>query len=109
MLTAVTNPRGADRPDSRIGRLHRELSELAAKQAGNQRLAGKSLRRLAAIVNGTAPLAARDPGYRRVYDRALRMQQKALRPPRAKRQNETGLTYGGREVLGGAPSSRRGH
>lgn len=109
MLTAVTNPRGADRPDSRIGRLHRELSELAAKQAGHQRLAGKSLRRLEQIVNEVAPLAARDPGYRRVYERALRIQRKALRPPGTKRRNDIGLTSGGREVLGGAPSTGRGH
>lgn len=93
------------RADSPLSRLHGELSELAAKQP----LQGKNLRRLQAIVNGTAPLAARDPGYRRVYERALRIQKKALRPPRAKRRNETGLTYGGREVLGGAPSTRRGH
>lgn len=105
----VANPRAADRSESRLGDLHRELSELAAKQTGHQRLAGKSLGRLAAIVNQVAPLAARDPGYRRVYDRALRIQQKALRPPGVKWRNDTGLTSGGREVLGGLPGTRRGH
>lgn len=116
-VSLVTNARGVDRPDSRLGDLHRELSELAAKQAGNQQLAGKSLRRLQAIVNGTAPLAARDPGYRKVYERALRIQKKALRPPRAKGPTgkprrlvrSPGLSYGGREVLGGLPGTRRGH
>lgn len=96
-----------------VGHIHRELSELAAKQP----LQGKSLRRIHEIVNETARLAKKGPAYRRVYERALQIEKKALRPPQQKRPTgksrglvqNPGLTYGGREVLGGAPSSRRGH
>lgn len=97
-----------------LKQLHGELSEMAAKLP----LGAKALRRLEEIINDAGSRAARHPGYRRLYDRALEIQKKALRPPRVKSKRRRGggglvlsaeLTEGGREVLGGLPSSRRGH
>lgn len=110
MLAPVTTPRRVDVPDpaGRLRHLHRELSGLAAKLAAGQ-LGSKGVGRLSAILNETARHASHESGYRRVYDRALQIQKRALRPPRAKRRNGTGLSQGGREVLGGIAGSRRGH
>lgn len=108
-------PPGAKEPSEKrrggLGHVHRELSELAAKQP----LDGKSLGRIHEIVNETARLVEKGPAYRRVYERALQIQKKALRPPQQKRATGKSrglvknpeLLYGGREVLGGAPSTGR--
>lgn len=109
MLTAVTNPTPGPNPAGRLRDLHRELSELAGKLAAGGQLGPKGLRRLDAIIDETARLVERRPVYRRVYERALEIQKRALRPPWAKGRNETGLTEGGHEVLGGLPGTRRGH
>jgi len=96
-----------------IGQIHSELSEMAAKQE----LGRKSRQRLEEIVNEAASLVSKGPDYRRLYERALQIQKKTLTPPRGSKwrggpaglvQN-SGLSQGGREVLGGLPSSRRGH
>lgn len=89
----------------RVGRIHRELSDLAAKQP----LQGKSLGRLPEIVEETARLVKKGPAYQRAYEWALQIQKKALRPPQQKKATgkSRGLAknpemlYGGREVLGG--------
>lgn len=106
---------GAKKPSEesrgRVGHLHRELSELAAKQP----LDGKSLGRIHEIVNETARLVEKGPAYPRLYERALQIQKKALRPPQQQRRTGKSpglvqnpeLLYGGREVLGGAPSTGR--
>lgn len=112
--TGVPSPaakRPAEKGGGWLGHTHRELSGLAAKQP----LQGKGLARLHEIVNEAARLVEKGPEYRRLYARALQMQKKALRPPRQK--GPTGksrglvrnpdLLYGGREVLGGAPSTGR--
>jgi hypothetical protein len=106
---AVKNPPEEGR--SQVGRIHRELSELAAKQP----LQGKSLGRLHELVEETARLLKKGPAYQRAYERALQIQKKALRPPQQKKATgkSRGLVknpemlYGGREVLGGAPSTGR--
>ncbi|BBX06756.1 hypothetical protein [Mycolicibacterium aichiense] len=94
-----------------LGHIHRELSELAAKHP----LGPEGLGRLQAIVNDTARLAEKGPSYQRLYERALQIQKNALRPaqqkgPRGKARGlvqNPELLYGGREVLGGAPSTGR--
>ncbi|SRX96065.1 hypothetical protein MSP7336_04340 [Mycobacterium shimoidei] len=101
----------AEEGRGRVGRIHRELSELAAMQP----LQGKSLGRLHEIVEETARLVEKGPAYRRAYERALHIQKKALRPPQQKKATGKSrglvknpeLLYGGREVLGGAPSTGR--
>lgn len=108
-LPAAKRP--AERGGGWLGHIHRELSGLAAEQP----LQGKGLARLHEIVNETARLVEKGPEYRRLYERALQIQKKALRPPQQK--GPTGksrglvknpeLLYGGREVLGGAPSTGR--
>lgn len=105
-----------DRPPQKgttVREIHRELSELAAKQ----QLGRKSHKRLEEIVSEAARLASQRPEYRRLYERALQIQKKALTPPRAKKRRgdaagffqNPGLSQGGREILCGLPSSRRGH
>ncbi len=93
--------------------IHRELSELAAKQ----QLGRKGQRRLEEILNEVAGLASKRPEYRRLYERALQIQKRALTPPRRKKRpgdaagffQNPGLSHRGREILSGLPSSRRGH
>lgn len=94
-----------------VGQMHRELSELGAEHP----LEPESLGRLHEIVNEAALLVEKGPAYQRLYQRALQIQKKALRPPQ--QTTATGksrglvknpeLLYGGREVLGGAPSTGR--
>lgn len=93
--------------------IHTELSELAAKQP----LGRRGQRRLEEILNDVAKLAAKRPEYRRLYERALKVQRRALTPPGKKRKpgaaagfsHNPGLSQGGREILCGLPSSRRRH
>lgn len=93
--------------------IHTELSELAAKQP----LGRKGQRRLEEILNEAAKLAGTRPEYRRLYERALKIQRRALTPPGKKRKpgdaagfsHNPGLLQGGREILCGLPSSRRRH
>ena len=93
-----------------------ELSELAAME----QLGPDDRERIDQIVTEAASLASKGPEYRRLYERALQIQKKALKkaatPPRGQKQpggprfaRNPGLSHGGREVLGGLPSSRRGH
>lgn len=91
--------------------IHDELTAFEAeKQLGRE-----GSQRLDAIVNQAARQVAKGPGYRRVYERALRVQrEKIMAPTRSKRRGSGGvrnpdLFQGGREVLGGLPSSRRGY
>ena len=96
-----------------LGQIHSELSEMAAKQE----LGRKSRQRLEEIINEAASLASKRPDYRRLYERALQIQKKTMTPPRGRKRRggpaglvqSPGLSQGGREVLGGLPSSRRGY
>lgn len=81
-------------------------------------LGRKRRERLDEIVNDAAKLVRKGPSYRWVYERALQIQEEALTPPPTKGKRRvgpaglvlnTGLSQGGREVLGGLPSTRRGH
>jgi len=97
--------------------IRRELTEMAAKP----RLKQKDVARLEQILTESGPLVAHDAEYQRLYQWALRLHKGAPKPtapstPRkGRRMGPAGLvqnpefTYGGREVLGGLPSSRRGH
>lgn len=98
-------------------KIRRELTEMAAKP----RLKQKDVTRLEQILTEMGPLVAHDAEYRRLYQWALRLHKGAPKPtapstPRkGRRMGPAGLvqnpelTSGGREVLGGLPSSRRGH
>ncbi len=91
--------------------IHDELTAFEVKH----QLGRKDSQRLDAIVNQAGRQAAKGPGYRRVYERALRVQrEKIMAPARSKRRGRGVVSNpdrfeGGREVLGGLPSSRRGH
>ncbi len=69
----------------KLREFHNELSELAAKQ----QLGRKALQRLEQILNEAASLASKRPEYRRLYDRALQIQRRALTPPRGKKAPRT--------------------
>lgn len=114
---------GPPRKRAPLREINSELAELAAKKQlhpeNHQRLK-QILNELEQILNEAARLASTRPESRRLYERALQSQQKALKlAARKKRQNwapgpagmvqNPGLSQGGREVLGGLPSSRRGH
>lgn len=94
-----------------LGQMHRELSELAARHP----VGPVGLRRLDEIVNETAQLVGKGSAYQRLHERALQIQKKALRPPQQRKAADKSrglvknpeLLYGGREVLGGAPSTGR--
>ncbi|WP_170092323.1 hypothetical protein [Mycobacteroides abscessus] len=102
-------------------RIRRELSEMADKQRLKQQLKRKDFTRLEKILSETGRLVAHDAEYRRLYQWALRIHKgasqtaAASKPRSGKRVGPEGLvrnpelSYGGREVLGGLPSSRRGH
>ena len=90
--------------------IHDELTTFEAKH----QLGRKDSSRLEKIVNQAGRQAARGPGYRRLYERALRVQRAKFMPPTRNKQRVRGVSnpdlfQGGREVLGGLPSSRRGH
>lgn len=90
--------------------IHDELTAFEAKH----QLGRRDSQRLNTILNQAGRQIAKGPGYRRVYDRALRIQRKkimALAPSKRRRGGVTNPDRfeGGREVLGGLPSSRRGH
>lgn len=100
-----------------IEQIHRELSDMAIRQKSGT-LGRKRRERLDEIVNDAAKLVRKGPPYRWLYERALQIQEKALTPPPTKSKRRVGpaglvqnpgLSQGGREVLGGLPSSRRGH
>lgn len=101
--------------------IRRELTEMAAKQRLQPQLSGRALRRLEAIMNATASRVAHDAEYQRLYQWALRIHGRASKAAVAaasragKRTGQArglvqnpALLYGGREVLGGAPSTGRG-
>lgn len=107
-------------PDEPAGKrtlkqINSELSEIAAKQepSHHDRL------RLEEIVSEAGRVASKGPAYQRLYDRALRIQTKTIftRPGGNRRigggpaglVKNPELSQGGREVLGGLPSSRRRH
>lgn len=102
---APTAKRTAGKGRGGVGHIHSELSELAAKHP----LGPEGLGRLHEIVNETARLVEKGPAYRRLYERVLQIQKRALRP--APQKGPTGksrglvknpeLLYGGHEVLGG--------
>ncbi|SIF25262.1 hypothetical protein [Mycobacteroides abscessus] len=111
-------PPAAVKPVERGPRqLHRELAEMAAKP----RLKQKDVARLEQILTEAGSLVAHDTEYQRLYQWALRLHKGAPKPTVAslrtggKRVGPAGLvknpalTSAGREVLGGLPSSRRGH
>ncbi|MCG7594592.1 hypothetical protein [Mycobacterium sp. PSTR-4-N] len=100
-----------------IGQIHAELSQMATTQKSGT-LGRKRRERLNKIINDAAKLTWKGPQYKRLYERALQIQEKDMRPSRPKRSRRVGpsglvqnpgLSEGGREVLGGLPSSRRGH
>lgn len=100
-----------------IEQIHSELSEMATTQKLGT-LGRKRRERLDEIVNDAAKLVWKGPQYRWLYERALQIQEKTMRPPRPKSNRRVGpaglvqnpgLSQGGREVFGGLPSSRRGH
>lgn len=114
---------GPPRKMTPLREINSELAELAAKKQlhpeNHQRLK-RILNELEQILNEAARLASTRPESRRLYERALRSQQEALAlAARKNRRNRAsgpagmvqnrGLSQGGREVLGGLPSSRRGH
>lgn len=118
MLPAVTSTR----PDpARLRQLHRELSALAEKRRLKRPLKRKDFTRLELIMGEAGRLVAHDAEYQRLYEWALRIHKGAAKAavaatPRPGRPagpeglvRNPELSYGGREVLGGAPSSRRGH
>ena len=96
-----------------LKQIHSELSEIADK-----REPGTDARlRLEEIVSEASRLVSKGPSYQRLYERALRIQRKAMiiRPSGKGRigggpaglVENPGLSRGGHEVLGGLPSSRR--
>lgn len=91
--------------------IHDKLTALEANYAFGK----KARKRLDEIVNQAGRQAKKGPGYRRIYERALRVQRKAIMAPtRSKPQGRQSVSNpdlfeGGREVLGGLPSARRGH
>ena len=117
-----STPASADPPPKRatLREVNTELSELAARKQLHpddvQRLK-RLLTQIERIINDTAPFVDSRPGSRREYERALKSQRRALAlaagPNRgthpAGRAQNRGLTQGGREILGGLPSSRRRH
>ncbi|MBN3458253.1 hypothetical protein JNN96_29870 [Mycobacterium sp. DSM 3803] len=108
---AADAKRPAENGRGGVGQMHRELSELAATHP----LGPEGLGRLHEIVNEAARLVEKGSAYRRLYERALQIQRKALRPPQQTKATGKSrglvknpeLLYGGREVLGGAPSTGR--
>lgn len=89
--------------------------------AAKPRLKQKDVARLEQILTETGSLVAHDTEYQRLYQWALRLHKGAPKPtapstPRKGRRmgpaglvKNPALTSAGREVLGGLPSSRRGH
>jgi hypothetical protein len=104
-----------------FGRIYTELDRIAAI---NRPLTADELQRLDELVAETKAIAAEDSSkmFRRLHQRA-RLVRKSKTPPKSAPRQPDGLravlppevvgsrrlTQGGREVLGGLPSSRRGH
>lgn len=100
-----------------------ELSELASRkhlQPEDIHRLKQLLPQIEQVINDAAPFVASRPASRRVYEQALNSQRRALAlaagSTRVKRgahpaglAQGRGLTQSGREVLGGAPGSRRRH
>ncbi|MGV0581390.1 hypothetical protein ABQE57_22245 [Mycolicibacterium elephantis] len=98
----------------RLRLIHEELTAIDAKVSGGS-IGKKARKRLDQIVSQAGRQAKKGPGYRRLYERALRVQRKVIMAPtRSKPRGRASVSnpdlfLGGREVLGGLPSSRRGH
>lgn len=113
-------PAAKEQSGKGFGRLYNELTRFAAIK---RRLKPAELERLDELVTETAMLAKQDNYYRKLHQRAKLIQKgKTPRPKPAPPQPEglravlpaglsssSRLTQAGREVLGGLPSSRRGH
>lgn len=119
---AVFSSASADPPPRRatLREINTELSELASRKQlhpDNIHRLKQLLAQIEQILNDAAPLVASSEGSRRLYERALKSQRRALAlaggPNRSAHPagwaRNRGLTQGGREVLGGAPGSRRRH
>jgi hypothetical protein len=102
-----------------FGRIYNELDRIAAI---TRPLKPEELSRLGDLVKETRALAAEDPYFRRLHQRAkLIKKDKTPQPTPPRETNELrgvlpvglvgspGLDLARREVLGGLPSSRRGH
>jgi hypothetical protein len=109
------------RPGRGFGPIYNELTHFAALRRS---LAPEELARLDVIVKETRALAAEDPVFRRLYQQAKLVRKGQIsRSKSVARQRSggrggvgpagmvasPGLSLARREVLGGAPSSRRGH
>lgn len=119
-LTNEIPAAAAGHPGKGFGRIYNELTRFAATK---RRLKPAELARLDELVTETATLAKGDRYYRKLHQRAKLIQKGKTPPPQpappqpeglravlpAGLASSSGLTYGGREVLGGAPASRRGH
>ena len=117
----ASTPASGDSPKRpSLREINTELSELAARKQlhpDNVHRLKQLLAQIEQILNDAAPLVASSPGSRRLYERALKSQRRALAlvagPNRGAHPagfaKGRGLTQGGREVLGGAPGSRRRH
>ncbi|MFL0156547.1 hypothetical protein [Mycobacteroides chelonae] len=119
---SLTNeiPAAAGHPGEGFGRIYNELTRFAATK---RRLKPAELARLDELVTETATLAKGDRYYRKLHQRAKLIQKGKTPPPQPAPPQPEGLravlpaglasssrlTQGGREVLGGLPSSRRGH
>ena len=115
-------PASADPPPRRanLREINTELSELASRKQlhpDNIHRLKQLLGQIEQILNDAAPLVASSEGSRRLYERALKSQRRALAliagPNRGTHPagwaRNRGLSQGGREILGGLPSSRRRH
>jgi hypothetical protein len=115
----TTRPPPKKKTGRGFGRIYNELSRIAAIR---RPLKPEELTRLDDIVEETRAIAAKDPYFRRLHLRAKLIRTGKTPHPKPARQSDelrgvlpaglvgsSGLHLARREVLGGHPSSRRGH
>ena len=105
-----------------FGRINNELNRMAAI---SRRLKAKELQRLDELIEETRAIASKDSSkmFRRLHQRAKLIRKSKTPPPKSAPRQPEGLRsvlpaglvgsprldLARREVLGGLPSSRRGH